>query len=1388
MKTTMNTTNETRRDEHWEACMNIPRWYCFLGSSIVSFLFGIAVIISYRLLNQLFGKVSACCARTNQTPRGTVPNDRLLELPDCNRPLKEVKSSSVCSSYVNVSNEAIDQKQHGSIAVSNLSVSPSTPSVCERILNAVRACRQGVHICAVRLVSYQWLPGRIFIALSMILSLWSFGIYVSEATRWPAEVEKCGHKGRRMRNLDFLMNVFFLLHFLVRLIAAPDALIFWVDWFSILDYLTVPPTLLGFWMKRTWLGFRFVRAFRLLNLSEVLHNFNVIKTAAGLRLCHFCTLFLSIWLSGAGMFLLLENTGELFTKNIYHVAHPIDYPSALYFTIVTMSTVGYGDITPQTVLGRVFVSLFILIALATFASAIPVIVDSFFSVRKYSGSYVKQQGKSHIVVCGDITTDSVRTFLSDFLHEDRQRSDVEVVFINPCMPDLQLQSILRLHFSRVKYFQGTVMDHNDLERVRMNEADACLILASSTTTDNQEKDAANIMRVIAVKNYASHVRVIVQLLQTENKAHLFNSPYWNWDAGDEIICFSEMKLGFLAQSCVAPGFSTLITNLFSMRSESELMHVEQQTDSNFRPYTTLKEEAAIDDGQEHGEGVGLGLDAGYFDPGDIHASVSHRMLNLESSKQPRGRTKAFLRSIFQVRSPKPEVPPSRIVSTTGSSAFRQNPLTKFRRLVQQDPNWRVNYFRGASMELYSAPLSSSFEGLTFAETAVICRKKLNLLLIAVVAQVPESQRLQEKTRSIGLDMPLDLEDETEFEECTEYLAINPYVKSDVRIGQQTLAFFICDSQKTASRASVYCAECHGKQTSIRPSQIHACNCQLGKIRGLNRLRSKNIKRWITSRRKTNQALESLGGLAMSEHALLPSSSADQRGGQSETMENNGFEPETRRRRQSDPTDSRSNQFHENIRLDITGMYHCSDSRDFEDSLLQKYLSTAPSGWKSKKLVNHILLCILADKDKPLLGLHSFVMPLRASHFHTDQLKPIVILSDETYLRREWPNIDQFPDVYCLPGSPLSRVDLRTARIRFCSSCVVLGSTLQARTDDPYMMDKEVVLCSLNIRGMRFPPLNPNNLSTATPYRRFGTEIPLLTELTADANIHYLDPDDKLSGETHVPASLTAPFAQGIAFTTSVLDVLASTAYFDRNAMTLIRHLITGGVTPALEQWLAEGGGLDGYGKIDERPETEGKSDRSPYRSVIHPKSQYCLWESRQRPRVAQLSVMDPILRPGFPNTRALSTFGKLFCFAIRERGILCLGIYRNNYIDENDYNLESSCRLTVENAVTERRPLVQPLKAVAPKSKPAGTGRRLSTSAQPVDDMLRKFSLHLQRESSMLKPTDLRSFSQPLHGPVNVTNRYVITNPPNSFRLHRSDLVFCLCPFEPRPQDCSSPS
>merc|ERR1719228_2521851 len=69
---------------------------------------------------------------------------------------------------------------------------------------------------------------------------------------------------------------------------------------------------------------------------------------------------------------------------------------------------------------------------------------------------------------------------------------------------------------------------------------------------------------------------------------------------------------------------------------------------------------------------------------------------------------------------------------------------------------------------------------------------------------------------------------------------------------------------------------------------------------------------------------------------------------------------------------------------------------------------------------------------------------------------------------------------------------------------------------------------------------------------FGATMPMITELY-----------------------LTQPFACGTAFAVSVLDSLMSTTYFNRNALTLIRSLITGGATPELEQILAEGSGLRG---------------------------------------------------------------------------------------------------------------------------------------------------------------------------------------------------------------------
>ena len=91
-------------------------------------------------------------------------------------------------------------------------------------------------------------------------------------------------------------------------------------------------------------------------------------------------------------------------------------------------------------------------------------------------------------------------------------------------------------------------------------------MANKYCQDPDAEDAANIMRVISIKNYSDDIRVIIQLMQYHNKAYLLNIPSWDWKQGDDVICLAELKLGFIAQSCLAPGFSTMMANLFAMRS------------------------------------------------------------------------------------------------------------------------------------------------------------------------------------------------------------------------------------------------------------------------------------------------------------------------------------------------------------------------------------------------------------------------------------------------------------------------------------------------------------------------------------------------------------------------------------------------------------------------------------------------------------------------------------------------------------------------------------------------------------------------------------------------------------------------------------------------------
>lgn len=332
-----------------------------------------------------------------------------------------------------------------------------------------------------------------------------------------------------------------------------------------------------------------------------------------------------------------------------------------------------------------------------------------------------------------------------------------------------------------------------------------------------------------------------------------------------------------------------------------------------------------------------------------------------------------------------------------------------------------------------------------------------------------------------------------------------------------------------------------------------------------------------------------------------------------------------------------------MKYDSTGMFHWCQARRFEDCLLDRNIAamTVFNG--------HVVVCLFADSDSPLVGLRNLVMPLRASNLHYHELKPVVIVGNYDYVKREWKMLQNLPKISVLNGSPLSRAELRAVNINLCDMCVILSAKIPS-SEDPTLADKEAILASLNIKAMTFDEIitvvhnNPTGVASLPQHvqRRgsvYGINVPLITELVNDTNVQFLDQDDEDDPNTEL--YLTQPFACGTAFAVSVLDSLMSTTYFNANALTLIRSLVTGGATPELELILAEGAGLRGGCTT---PET---------------------LSMRNRCRVAQISLYDEPLSK----------------FAVSTTSTLCLQLF-----------LLEARRLTVELDLAEFRPLRRPVR------------------------------------------------------------------------------------------------
>ncbi|CAF1499284.1 unnamed protein product, partial [Rotaria sordida] len=280
-------------------------------------------------------------------------------------------------------------------------------------------------------------------------------------------------------------------------------------------------------------------------------------------------------------------------------------------------------------------------------------------------------------------------------------------------------------------------------------------------------------------------------------------------------------------------------------------------------------------------------------------------------------------------------------------------------------------------------------------------------------------------------------------------------------------------------------------------------------------------------------------------------------------------------------------------FDSTGMFYFTPPRQIEDAIIDaNLLRDHRASFRVKRTIqdqttafkhplhfkDHVIVCLHADKTSPSIGLQNLIMPLRASSFHRRELPTIVFVTELDYIRKEWDMISTFPDIYILNGSPINPYNLKLISIQDCRQCVIM-SMLDHGNVDKYLVDKSSVLCALSIRQIEMKSAGLISARSLTRKSRIESDmtqlkvthhnrIHTLTTLTIDSNVQYVE--QGYTDEADLQFFLTTPFASGAAFADSVLDCLLSCAYYNNNAVDLLRNILMGGIDLQLEKVLAEG--------------------------------------------------------------------------------------------------------------------------------------------------------------------------------------------------------------------------
>jgi len=267
---------------------------------------------------------------------------------------------------------------------------------------------------------------------------------------------------------------------------------------------------------------------------------------------------------------------------------------AIWWVLVTMTTVGYGDKVPMTTGGRVIGIIIMFFGLALLSS-FTATISSFFIAKKIKEGRGLEEIKlrNQLIICGwNFSAEQILSLL-----ENEKKKVGSIVLINQLNEENIADIIHRFSSLKIKFVRGDFSKEAVLNRANIRMAHTAVILPDSSAGLGIKSDEQTILSTLTIKALNSKIKVFAYIVDRENLSHLRKAK------ADEVLV-SDAYAGYLmASHIISPGVPQTVHQLCSEDSLYKLTRQEIPSTLHGKTYGELTDNIRL---EQNGIPLGLG--------------------------------------------------------------------------------------------------------------------------------------------------------------------------------------------------------------------------------------------------------------------------------------------------------------------------------------------------------------------------------------------------------------------------------------------------------------------------------------------------------------------------------------------------------------------------------------------------------------------------------------------------------------------------------------------------------------------------------------------------------------------------------------------------------------